>query len=86
MVTADDPDHLYLSYLVQNYPELLKRLTHINLANNRFPLFTFLNQLESLASLSLENCEFGPSEYEAEPDEDVPLLTTSLRFFSGTRY
>ncbi|MCW8386980.1 hypothetical protein OQJ15_11745 [Fluoribacter dumoffii] len=83
MVTADDPDHLYLSYLVQNYPELLKRLTHINLANNRFPLFTFLNQLESLASLSLENCEFGPSEYEAEPDEDVPLLTTSLRFFQA---
>lgn len=77
---AEERDNLYLSYLLQNYPDLLKKPTHISLANNRLPLFSFLNRRENLFSLSIDCCEFGPDEAEEDPDDEV-LLTTALRFF-----
>lgn len=79
--TAEGRDNLYRSYLLQNYPDLLKKPTHISLANNRLPLFSFLNRRENLFSLSIDCCEFGPDEAEEDPDDEV-LLTTTLRFFS----
>ncbi|WP_133133949.1 hypothetical protein [Legionella parisiensis] len=79
--TAPEYDKVYLSYLTQHRPDILKQIIQISLANSRVSLFPFLNKQEGLLSLVLRNCEvesFVEDENEGENKED-PLLTTSLR-------
>ncbi|VEB32777.1 hypothetical protein [Legionella cherrii] len=78
----NDPGILLLPYLEQNYPDLLKKPTHLTLTNSKLSLFSFLNQRKSLFSLVLDNCEFEGEYHEEEPVNE-PLLTTALRFFQA---
>ncbi|WP_131778022.1 transglutaminase domain-containing protein [Legionella bozemanae] len=77
--TTPEYDKLYFSYLVQHRPDILKKLTHISLANSRVPLFPFLNKREGLLSLALRNCEVESFDEHEDENNEEPLLTTSLR-------
>jgi hypothetical protein len=63
---------LFLEYLLNHYPDALKKIRFANLANTEFNLISFLNHSESLLSLSLPGSEVSPGE-------DEQFKTTSLR-------